>query len=368
MNEKNKRKILVINTVGFGMGGISAVIMNYYENIDKDKINMDFIANERIEPCFEEKMKENHSKLYILNRNNNPLKYMLQLQKIIKDNQYDVVHVHGNSATMTVDLLAAMMAGVKIRIAHSHNSECKHKIIHRILSPLFHFTYTKALACSNDAGEWIFGKGKFDVLPNGIQVDKYKFSEDIRKQVRKELNLEDKFVIGHVGFMNEQKNHSFLFKIFAEVKKKIPNAHLLCVTGSDVIPDDLKQLMNQLHIEDNITVLFKRNDVNQLLQAMDVFVFPSKWEGLGIAVIEAQAVGLPCIVSSEVPKLAGITSNILFVDLVLSSEKWADKIIEILNGLNDKEESYKLVEKSQFNIINSVHKLELIYDKNFEMK
>lgn len=355
------RKVLVINTVEFIMGGISSVIMNYYEDMDKDKIQMDFVVNKKIEPCFEEKMRAKHSKIFLLNRNENPVKYIVQLKKIIRDNQYDVVHVHGNSATMSIDLLGAALAGVRVRIAHSHNSECKHKIIHKILSPFFRFTYTKALACSNDAGEWIFGKDKFEILPNGIQVEKYKFSEEVRKEVQRELNLEDKIVIGHVGFMNEQKNHLKLFEIFSEVKKKIPNAHLLCVTGSDVIPDDLKQLRDKLHIENNITVLYKRDDVNQLLQAMDIFVFPSKWEGLGIAVIEAQTVGLPCVVSNKVPRLAAITQNVSFLALDLYGEIWADIILKNLSKKIDKKESFKQVENSQFNIMNSVNKLELIY-------
>lgn len=324
---EDKKKILVINTVSFGMGGIPTVIMNYFLNIDRNKIQMDFVGNRRIENFYKEKIIEYGSKVYIFNRNKNPVRYFIFLIRLIKAEQYDVVHVHGNSASMAIDLLASMVGGVYMRIAHCHNTKCKHGMLHRFLLPIFKISYTKALACSNEAGNWIFGKQNFNVLPNGIFTEQYKFSEKIRNMVRKELHLENKLVIGHVGYMNKQKNHVKLFSIFNEIKKRYKNVQLLCITGSDRIPDTIKKMIEEHHLEKDVTVLFKREDISRLMQAMDIFVFPSLYEGLGIVLLEAQASGLPCVVSDQVPREANIIGNLSFFSLQRSDSDWAEKIL-----------------------------------------
>lgn len=364
-----KKKVLIINTVEFVMGGISSVIMNYFNNMKKDDMQIDFVVNHRIEQCYIDSMKKSNSKVYILNRNKNPLAYMFRLYKIMKKNKYDVVHVHGNSATMTIDLFPACLNGVKVRIAHSHNTECSHVIIHKGLSVMFKLMYNQALACSKEAGEWIFGKDKFKVLPNGIDSNQYIFCDEIRDEVRSEFQLDGKFVIGHVGFMNEQKNHPFLFEIFSEVKRKIPNSALLCVTGSDEIPDDLKKLINEYELGKDLLVLFKRKDVSRLLQAMDTFVFPSKWEGLGIALIEAQASGLPCVVSDKVAQEANVTGSIKYLSLT-ENKVWIDVIVDIYNKnssyLNYRRElcyeSQKIIRKLGYDIKNNANSIRSVYE------
>ena len=350
------KKVLIVNTVNFRLGGISAVIVNYYKHINKNELKMDIVVNGLLEATYENLFKENNSVVYRLNRKKNPIKYFFEIYRIIKKEKYDVIHVHGNSATMTVELLAAKLAGCPVRIAHSHNTECTHLFVHKMLSPLFKLTYTKALACSREAGNWIFGEHKFDILPNGIKVEKFKFSEIIRKQVRNELGMEDKVIIGHVGFMNEQKNHPKLFEIFAEIKKKIPNAHLLCVTGDSEVPEELNCLMKKLKINNDVTVLFKRNDVNRLLQAMDIFVFPSKWEGFGIVLVEAQTSGLPCMVSNKVPSIVNITGEVSYLELSL-----AEYVIEKINNETTRENKYEILKQSDYNIRNNVDLLLNLY-------
>lgn len=362
-----EKKILIVNTVEFIMGGISSVITNYYKEMKNYDIQIDFIVNKKIEPCYLDIIDENKSNIYILDRNRNPMKYMLQLYFIIKKNSYDVIHVHGNSATMIVDLFPAVLGKVKVRIAHSHNTKCSHPFIHAILSPVFKLTYTKALACSKGAGEWIFGKDNFEVLENGIDLDRYMFFEDVRQEVRAQMNLADKFVLGHVGLINEQKNHQMLLKIIYEMKKNFSNVFLLCVTGSERIPDEIKCLIEEYRLEDDILFLFKRNDVYRLLQAMDVLVFPSKWEGFPVALVEAQASGLPCIVSDCITSEIKLTGNIQFKSNY-DVAGWCEEIEKLyktgnINRVVNSRKSKKEIKEAGFDLKENVSKLYSWYNK-----
>lgn len=357
------KKVLIVNTVEFAFGGITSVIMNYFEYLDPNKFHMDFVVNEKIEDRFEQMIREKHSDIFILKRNKNPFKYMYSLYRILKKKHYDVVHVHGNSATMAVDLLPAKLAGCPIRIAHSHTNLCRHKIFHKLLKPLFQSCYTDSIACSKEAGEWIFGKGKFEVLPNGIQIEKYRYSENIRNKKRKELSLEDKFVLGHIGFMNEQKNHEKLFSVFAAIKKKMPKAHLLCITGDPYVPEQFINLLKELQIENDVTILHQRADVNELLQAMDIFVFPSLIEGFGIALLEAQAGGLPCAVSDRVVPEVDLVKNMSYIPLELSNEKWAKEVLFLYEKRKEPKACNDELLSGIYNIKNSVIQLETIYEK-----
>ena len=356
------KKVLVINTVDFAKGGISSVIMNYYEHMDLAQFRVDFVVNRNIDSDYKSCINKKGSNIFILDRNRNPLKYMFLLYKILKKEAYDVVHIHGNSATMLIDTVPAVLAGVKNRIVHCHNTKCSYPAVSEILNVLFHRTYTKALACSKAAGDWLFGEGNFDILPNGIDIEKYRFSGETRKNIREELGLKDKFVIGHVGFMNEQKNHEKLLAVFAELKKKKKNAHLLCVTGNSFVPAHIQKLIREYGIEKDVTVLFQRRDVDRLLQAMDFFVFPSKWEGFPVTLLEAQASGLLCLVSDVVPKEVNMTNNITYYSLKKDNRDWAEFIYKSkLNNSVIRQEMNEVVKKTEFNIVNCANKLLKIY-------
>lgn len=356
------KKILVVNTVPFGKGGISSVIMNYYENMDLTLFQMNFVVNEEIDIDYKSCMDEKGAGIFILNRNRNPIKYMFSLYQILKNEEYDVVHIHGNSATMVVETLPAVAANVKNRIVHCHNTKCNHPVISKILNILFKRTYKKALACSKAAGDWLFGEGNFEVLPNGIDTEKYRFSEETRVKVRDELGVKDKFVVGHVGFMNEQKNHEKLLAIFFELRRKKSNAHLLCVTGSPHVPLHIQKLIRKYDIEKNITVLFQRTDVNRLLQAMDVFVFPSKWEGLPVSAMEAQITGLPCVVSDKVTKEMDF-GDIRWQSIEDEPKVWVHAIMNIKQDNEDRktyyDRNFSLIKRYQ--ISENVQMLENLY-------
>ena len=217
---------------------------------------------------------------------------------------------------------------IPIRIAHCHNSKCEHKTLHKILNVIFKRSYTKAVACSDLAGEWIFGKKNYDILPNAIDINKFRYKDCVRNEYRKKLELDsDEIIIGHVGNFNEQKNHKFIIDIFNSFQKRTKSSLLLIGTG--ILIEEVKRQVEELGIQEKVYFLGLRDDVNCWMQAMDVFLFPSKWEGFGMVLIEAQASNLPVIASTEVPTVTRVTNFIRYIDLKSNVNDWNDAILEL---------------------------------------
>lgn len=356
--------ILVINTAKLGYNGITNVILHYFENMDCRYYQIDIVAMNEVEEQLRNKFINININIHVLpKKQDHVLSYRKALENLLKEHSYNIIHVHGNSATMVLELSLAKKYQIPIRIAHCHNTQCNHRWLHELLKPYFKMTYTKALSCSKEAGAWIFPNGKYEVLPNGIYLNKYKFDDKIRQKVRKELVLENKLVVGHIGLMNPQKNHKKLIEIVYEMKKLDNNVHLLCITGSNKIPKKLENKINKYFLKDHVTVLYKRYDVYRLLQAVDVFLFPSRWEGLGIVLIEAQASGLNCVVSDIVPKEVNVTKKICFVPLSEDSSKWAEICLEKARNTDRNTLcSLMILEESDFNIKKDIKLLKNIYE------
>lgn len=361
------KKILIINTVPFGMGGMSSVIVNYLEKMNKNDMKITMIVNSKIEKVYYEALKRNKVNIIILERNNRVISYMYNLYKIMKKEKFQVVHIHGNSSTMAFESIPAYLNKIPNRIVHSHNVSCEHKILNRVLWPILKRTSTLALACSEEAGKWLFKEEKeFNVLNNAIDTEKYKFTKDKRNIIRKELDLENFYVIGHVGYFNDQKNHEKLFKVVNYLKDKI-NVKLLCISGDSEVPESINELIEKYNLRNNIKILLRRNDVNELLKGMDLFMFPSKYEGLGLALIEAQASGLHCLPSNEVPREAAICQKLVhYCDLADCDSVWGNLILNIRKSTNESREKESLeaitqLKKFGYDIIIESEKLREIY-------
>lgn len=354
-------KVLIVCTVPLEMNGIATVIMSHFRKLNS-KVDFDFLVNKSSNILYKNEILSQGSKLSIVDRKRNTVGYIVKLHKILKEEQYDVIHVHGNSATMALELLIAKKMNVKKRIAHCHNTKCNHVFIHMILKNIFHKTYTKSVACSEEAGNWIFGENNFTIIDNGIDINRFKFDDAVRDRKRKELSLEDNFIIGHVGLFNEQKNHKRLFEIFAEFKKKCNKAKLLCVSGSKQIPQYIIEELEKNNIREDTIILFDRNDVDELYQAMDFFLFPSNWEGLGLAAVEAQASGLFCLTSENVPSKIDITNNVKHKKLEETDERWADEIVIHINDRIDRMNANEKAQKSDFNIEKVSLKILSVYE------
>jgi len=338
----------------FGYDGISVVAKNYYRFQNHSEIQMDILTINHGDSAFEKEVAQNGDNFFCIEgRTNDLFGYVKKLINVIKRGNYEIVHVHGNSATMAVELFAAKAAKVKCRIAHSHNTTCDHKVLHKILFPLFDWLCTAGFACSENAGKFLFPNKRFYVIRNGINTKAYRYDEKIRKNIRGKYGLENKFVIGNIGRLTYQKNQEFIIQLLGRLND--PSIMLLLV-GSGENQKYLQDQARQLGIAERVIFTGNIDNVNEVLQAMDVFVFPSRFEGLGIAAIEAQANNLPCLISEAVPKEVEVTQNCSFISLN-KIEKW----IALIKSARDSNE------KIRKNVLKAEVSLKEVADAGFDI-
>lgn len=287
--ENLDEKIIIAHIMGkWNGGGVESVVMNYYRNIDRNKIQFHFLCDEDSTDIPYEEIEKLGGKVIVIPPYQKLFKYQKELYRIFKENNYKIIHSHINALSV-FPLRIAKKAGVPIRIAHSHSTsnkkEWKKNILKMILRPLSKLYANKYFACTEYAGKWLFGKKvverkELNVINNAIDLKKFEFNKNAREDLRKELGIkEDVLVIGHVGRFMKQKNHEFLIDVFEKAIKQDDNIYLILV-GQGPLEDKIKEMAKEKGIEDKILFLGQRNDVNKLYQAMDIFVLPSLYEGL----------------------------------------------------------------------------------------
>lgn len=359
------RKILVIITTAFvEFGGLATVMMNYYRKMNKENLKIDFASTNMIDSKLENELKDNESQYYNLgSRKRNPIKYAHNLNKLLKNGDYDVVHVNANSATVSLELSVAYINRVSCKIVHIHNSRGNHRYVHKLLQPVLFGLCDVPLACSKKAGYWAYNDRDFIVLNNAVDTKKYSFDKDARKRIREKLDVtEDDFVVGHVGKINEQKNHSFLLDVFYQFHKQHENAYLLLV-GDGGLRKTIEEKVKDLGLAGNVFFVGMCSNVSDYLTAMDCFVFPSLWEGLPLSLIEAQASGLPCIASNNITAESNVTQKVVYMSLDEDIKIWSDKISETMNQdrLSECESNLKLIKQNGFDIYENANALRKIY-------
>jgi Glycosyltransferase len=319
--------------------GLESRIMDIYRNIDRSKIQFDFLTHRLTPGQFDEEIKSLGGNLYYLPaiRPQKIISYRRTLDKFFSEHDYKIVHAHLNSYCTWV-LSAAKKAGVPVRIAHSRNSGMDHnwKAIFKYLSKQFvNKPTTHKFACSRQAGEWLFGKkgiehpNYFKVIPNGFEISKFSYSEDKRKQFRQILGLTDELTIVHVGRITYQKNHAFLVKVFKELIGVHPNSKLFLLGDGD-LRKTVEQQCIDLGIQNKVVFMGNIQNVGDYLNAMDIMVFPSIYEGFGTVVIETQCNGLPTIASDVLPKETQITDCLEFMSISKQNElEWAQEIVRL---------------------------------------
>ena len=356
-------KVLVITTGHLNFEGITAVIMNYYRNIDMSQVKMDFVASNPSEKKFIDEIRKRGSGLFLLpQRSKHLLIYILKLLIIMNKGNYDIVHVHGNSATMVFELKCAQLRKIPNRIAHVHNSVCKYKTISVVCKKMFANTYTHAFACGELAGKVLYGEKKFHVIKNGFDVLQYRYNAAIRQQIRNRLNLNGKKVVGHVGSFTYQKNHEYIIDVLSELYQFDSSFHLILI-GDGIMKDSVTNETIRRGLIENITFIKKTDKVYQYLMAMDYFIFPSRYEGLPMAVLEAQATGLPCFLSNAISQEVKVGSDTLFLELKESAKKWAECILnyEIIDRGSISDNNIRQLQEKGFDIRKSAQELQNIY-------
>lgn len=349
-------------------GGIQQIIIEILENMDKDKVQIDLLVFDdgQIYPL-EEEVRNLGIHLFKVDAWIwTPFDYIKQkkvLEQFFKEHHdYKVVHIHASSKNFMI-LKIAKKYGIKIRIAHSHNIgfQSKNKIkimIGNIFKKPLKKYATHYFACSKLAGKWLFGKADVKVIHNAVDYQKFKFNQVRREELRKELGIADKLVIGNVGRFTNQKNHTFLIDIFHEIHKKNEKAVLMLV-GIGGKEQEIREKVANLGLTDCVKFMGFCSNTNELFWCMDVFLLPSLYEGLPVVGVEAQCTGLPCFMSKDViTDEVKIAENVTFIELEKSAEEWA-KII--LSSDLSRRDTYQELKKAGYFIEQTVEELEKFY-------
>ena len=337
MENRSKRRICCFCET-WESGGIESFLYNVLSRMDFSKIEVDIVASEMRESIFTPELQKKGVQFYELSGSqHNVIKNWRNFQKLLVKQKYDVVHLNIFQGLSLYYACLAKRAGVSIRIAHSHNTALRKSktkplklALHQISKNLFAGFATDFWACSELAAEFMFPKRLlckmgFQFIPNGIDTERFRFNPKLREKVRAELGITDAFVIGNVGRLCYQKNQTFLLQVFAEVLQKCSESRLLLV-GTGELESSLKRKVKELGITEKVIFYGTSDHVEQLLWAMDIFVFPSLFEGLSVAVVEAQAAGLPVICSAELSSETSIVDSSLRIPLRSGAVAWARTI------------------------------------------
>lgn len=341
---KKMIRVLHVTTV-FQAAGIESFIMNMYRHIDRNKVQFDFMVMRTENEFYDDEIKELGGKKYTIQENGkNTLIRVINesraLYQFLKENPYDIVHVHYTTPLRALYLKAIRKAGVKTRIYHSHSAEVSGKnfakrLVYLYLKRRITDWATDYFACSNAAAEWMFSKsvmnsGKVKVIYNGIDINRFKLNEDTRQEIREQHALQNSFVMIHTGRFFEQKNHTFILKVFEEVQKRCHKAKLMLLGTGDLF-EEIKQKVDNENLSEDVVSLGVQSNVECFLCAADCYIMPSLYEGLPVAAVEAQCSGLPCVFSTNITREVALTTHTSFLDLNQPIEEWANAVLESRN-------------------------------------
>jgi len=347
-------------------GGVESCILNYYKAIDRTQVCFDFFVERTSKVVDKELIESLGGRVIIVPHYTHLFKYLKCLRKAFREGNYDIVHA--NMSTLNVfPLYCAWREGVNVRVSHAHNTaNSKEKIrslIKNLLRPFASLFATARFACGDYSGRWLFGKKEFSIVNNAVDLKRFQFNNDGRLKIRKQLEVEDKFVIGHIGRFAPQKNHRFLLDVFKLVLDRLPQARLLLI-GEGPLFEETRQYAVELGISGCVIFAGTTSDTSAYYQAMDCFVLPSLYEGLPVVSVEAQTNGLKAFFSDKITTEAKLIDSTEFLSIE-NAQIWAEKIVEFENEYNFSEElraqRFKELEKTKYNIEKEAEKLLKLY-------
>ncbi|MCT3276697.1 MULTISPECIES: glycosyltransferase [Lactobacillaceae] len=325
-----KKKVLILSTSGFRVReGIGSVLYENLSRFDFNKFEIDLIVSGKYDSTIVNKFSLlGINPLYFPDRRDSALAYYKQLYLVMKNNKYDVFYANGSSALLYPDLLISHICGCKQRIVHSHNTRTDHLILHYMMYPFFQREYTSALACSRSAGKWLFGRHPFEIINNGRSIPRFAFSDTKRTEMREKLGIRPgELAIGHVGSFNKQKNHRFIINMFSSYVQVNPKSHLFLVGAGEDFGETVQDV-KQKKITNQVSFLGSIDYVSEFVQAMDVMVLPSIFEGLPLVAVEWQLSGVYSLISDCVTKEVLIGDGVDVLPIEKGTKIWVDKIKE----------------------------------------
>jgi glycosyltransferase involved in cell wall biosynthesis len=378
LKNTNSKPIRVLQVfTSLGRAGAESMIMNYYRSVDKTKVQFDFLVHREEEGAFEEEIRNLGGTIYRVPKITNHFKYRKELLSFLKKNDYKIIHSHIDSYSYWI-LKYAKKYHVPVRIIHSHiavNISIKKMFLSksdfvRGLKSISQYVLkfgikkhaTHFFACGEKAGEYMYGKNStdFSIIRNAINLNDFKLNLGKRRALRNQLEIgENEFVIGHIGRFAIQKNHIFLIHIFKEILKLHENCTLILVGDGD-LKTKMIQEVEKLGIQSKVNFLGVRKDVANLLQAFDLFLFPSIFEGLPVTMVEAQVSGLPIVASAAITKEVNITDLASYIDLKESHTEWAQVALEKMKSIKRYDRTEEIIANG-YDIKTNAEKLQDFY-------
>lgn len=368
----NPMRVLHITEM-LSAAGIESFIMNMYRRIDRSCVQFDFLVLRDEHEFYDDEIKELGGIKYWVHSNiSNTLFRILdetqQIEQFLKEHHYDVVHIHYTTPLRAPYLKACLKASVKKRIYHSHSAYVsgknfiKHAVYGYMKKQISKYA-TDYFACSMAAAEWIFEKkliddGTVKIIYNGIDTKKFAYSVSDREAVRKELNINDEFVLVHTGRFMSQKNHRFVVDVFCELKKICTGSKLLLL-GTGELFEEVKHQVNELGLADDVIFAGVRSDVNRFLSAADCYIMPSLYEGLPVSAIEAECAGLPCIFSENITREVSLIEEIEFLSLDETVHEWVKQILKFRDV--ERHDKSEIVKNSGYDIQAVAKKMQQLY-------
>lgn len=361
----------ILNVVSsMNRGGAETLIMNIYRNIDRDKIQFDFVVHKTEKGDFDDEILELGGRIYSLPllKETTLRDYYFRWKAILnKADKIKVVHIH---MPQTYFAYSNLLKKKKLTtIMHSHNISLGKGIkgiLKKILNIQLRYKSDYFFACSNEAAKYLFGKsklnkGQVNIVKNGIDINEFAYDKNIRDKIRAENNWGEDFVIGHVGRFDKVKNHEFLIDIYSKYINLNKKSKLVLIGRGDRVKK-IKDKVHKLNLQNRVEFLGVRDNVGELMQGFDAFVFPSFNEGLGIVLIEAQAAGLRCLASDTIPEEVEITDLIEFISLNQGAYHWAERIYLIYKDKKSRHDRLKELVVAEYDITKTAKELELFYE------
>ncbi len=348
-------------------GGIESFIMNVYRNIDRSRIQFDFLTLHDTKIAYQDEIIEMGGRIYpiLYTRKEFLKRYMnLPYSFLKKHTEIKGVHLHRTNLIDLDILIIAKQCHIPIRIIHSHSTGYMFpikkpiKLIEQWNKKRLNKIGTNFLACSYEAGQWMFDGNSFKVISNAIDIKKFKFNKNIRNRIRSDYGINNKFVVGHIGFFTDVKNHDFIVDVFNIFHKKNPNSILMLI-GDGPLKNNIIEKVSKLDLQESVIFTGTSQNVHEILQIFDVFVFPSKFEGFPISLVEAQAAGLPCLISSNITKEILLTDQVKHLP-INDPIRWAEELSRI-SFKTDREKSFEKVKNAGFDISTMAKEIQEYY-------
>lgn len=337
-----QKKVLIFATCPLANDGITKIEMDFIRSMT-DEFTFEFACSYGYENKYGMELKKRLVPFFNLPHKKNVLAYMFAIIKLVKKRKYDSVYIHGNSAMMFLEAIPAKLAGAKV-ITHCHNTKSDYPYAHYVIKPFFNLFVDKKIGCSILASKWAYCGKNIITIPNGIDVDKFKYNEIVRHNIRQKLGWASKKIVGHIGRFNKQKNHKKLLDIFQKMYIKDRDVRLLLI-GDGELRNKILQDIKLKKLEEVCSIISYTEVPQDFMQAMDIVIMPSLFEGLCLVAIEAQANGLPIMIDQFFSPETSVTTQAHSLSLSLSDDKWADYGLELLK-IGRKDVTKEIIEKN----------------------